>query len=233
MVSVDKAVIAHVQKGKQRFEVLVDPELALELRKGKAIGMERILAINQVFTDSRKGDKASGADLQQAFGTTDIFKVADAIIRTGDVQLTTEQRHKMVEEKRKQIIALICRQGMDPKTKLPHPPQRIENAMNEAHVNIDPFRSAEEQMPAIVEKLRPLIPITIENVEVALRIPAENAGRCQGYLRNVAAIKKEEWTNTAWIVVIEIPAGLQADIYAKLNDLTGGRLESKLVRELK
>ncbi len=233
MVSVDKAVIAHVQKGKERFEVLVDPELALEFRKGKPIGLERVLAINQVFTDSRKGERASAADLQEAFGTADPLKVAEAIIRSGDVQLTTEQRHKMTEEKRKQVVALIVRQGMDPKTKLPHPPQRIENAMAEARVNIDPFRSAEEQMPAIVEKLRPLLPIAIENVEVALRIPAEHAGRCQGYLRGVAQVKKEEWTSSSWIVVIEIPAGLQSDIYAKLNSLTGGQVEAKLLRELK
>ena len=150
MVSVDKAVIAHIQKGKERFEVLVDPELALELKRGKPIGLERVLAINQVFTDSRKGDRASAADLQKAFGTSDPLKVAESIIRSGDVQLTTEQRHKMTEDKRKQIVALIVRQGMDPKTKLPHPPQRIENAMAEARVNIDPFRSAEEQLPAIV-----------------------------------------------------------------------------------
>src|SRR3989338_3121764 len=116
---------------------------------------------------------------------------------------------------------------MDPKTKLPHPPQRIENAMAEARVNIPPLRPAGDLPPATVERLRPLIPMAIENVEVALRIPAEHAGRAQGYLRGVAQVKKEEWTNTSWIVVIEIPAGLQSDIYAKLNSLTAGQVEAK------
>jgi len=60
--------------------------------------------------------------IAQSFGTTDTLKIADIILKKGVLQLTTEQRRKMVEDKRKQIIDFISRQAVDPKTNLPHPP---------------------------------------------------------------------------------------------------------------
>ncbi len=33
--------------------------------------------------------------------------------------------------------------------------------------------------------------------------------------------------------MIEIPAGMQGEIYSKLNDFCGGRVESKIVRNVK
>ncbi len=52
-------------------------------------------------------------------------------------------------------------------------------------------------------------------------------------LREITDVKKEEWTSTAWIALIEIPAGMQADIYDKLNKLTAGRVDVKIVKEHK
>ena len=75
---------------------------------------------------------------------------ASEIITKGEVQLTTEQRRKLAEDKKLQIANTISRQGLDPKTKLPHPVSRILNAMKEAKVNIDPFKSAKDQVSGIV-----------------------------------------------------------------------------------
>ncbi len=78
--------------------------------------------------------------MHKAFGTTDPLKVADMILKRGTLQLTTEQRRKMVEDKRRQIIDFISRQAVDPKTNLPHPPMRIENAMEQIRYPIDPYK---------------------------------------------------------------------------------------------
>ena len=42
-------------------------------------------------------------------------------------------------------------------------------------------------------------------------------------------IKKEEWKSDAWIAVVEIPAGMQGEIYEKLNNMTGGKAEVKVL----
>ena len=233
MVSVDKAVIARITRGGKDFEILVDPEGALEFRKGKPMGIENILAVPLVFKDAKKGEKASSADLTGAFSTNDVFSIAKIIIREGDVQLTTEQKRKLTEEKRKQIVDIICRQGVDPKTKLPHPPARVLNAMEQTHFNVDPFRPAEAQVKDALESIQQIIPISIETLEIAVRIPLAAAAKAAASIHHLARIRKEEWQANAWLAVMEIPAGMQAEIYSKLNSLTGGQVEVKVLGTVK
>ena len=139
MVSLDDAVIARLKKGEEHFEVLVDPYAAADLIDGKEVNVIQSLAIDAVFKDSKKGTHASEESLQKNFGTGDIGEISKQIILKGDIQLTTEQRHKMQKNKRNKIIETISRNAMDSKTKAPHPRQRIELAMEQAGVHIDPF----------------------------------------------------------------------------------------------
>ncbi|MCX6814636.1 MAG: ribosome assembly factor SBDS [Candidatus Aenigmarchaeota archaeon] len=232
MVSVDKAVTARITKEHMHFEILVDPEKAMEFKRGKDIGMDSILAVQDIFKDASKGERAGAHELERYFKTSDIFRVAEEIIRHGEVQLTTEQRRKLIEEKRRQIAEIISKQGINPQTKLPHPVTRILNAMDEARVSIDTVKSANEQVEAVLSKIQPIIPIAFERMEVAIKVPVANAGRLASVMRNIATVKKEEWGAEYFFAVLEIPAGMQSEIYKKLNDLTGGRVESKVIREI-
>lgn len=231
MVSVEDAVIARVTRDHNHFEILVDPEKALRFKKGEDISIDSILAVRDVFKDARKGERVPEDDLEKVFQTTDINKIAAQIMKEGDIQLTTEQRRRFIEEKRKQIADIISKQGVNPQTKLPHPVQRILNAMDEAHVLVDPFKPAEEQVKNVVSGLQEILPISIERVEIALRVPIQYAGKASSVVRNLAPVKKEEWKSDAWIAVIEIPAGMQANIYSKLNELTSGQVEVKVVKK--
>jgi ribosome maturation protein SDO1 len=78
-----------------------------------------------------------------------------------------------------------------------------------------------------------VLPIALEKVEVAIRVPMSYAGKASSAIRSVAPVKSEEWKNDAWMAVIEIPAGLQSEIYEKLNSLTGGTVETKIIKEHK
>jgi ribosome maturation protein SDO1 len=229
MVSLDKAVIARIHKNKEAFEIFVDPEKALEFKKGREYSMENLLAANEIFKDAKKGERASSSELEKAFGTTSVFDVAKIIIKDGEVQLTTEQRRKHVEEKRLQIADIISKQGINPQTKLPHPPQRILNAMDEAHVSIDPFKPADEQVKGVLEAIREILPISFETIEIAVKVPVQHAGKVSSVMHNIAPVKKEEWKSDAWYAVIEIPAGRQNEIYEKINNLTSGNAEVKVV----
>jgi len=229
MVSIEKAVIAKVHRDGKVFEVLVDPEKALAFKKGSPVSIENILVIPQIFKDSKKGERASGSDMEAVFNTTDVFKIAEAIIRHGEIQLTTEQKREITEEKRKEIADIISKQGIDPKTKLPHPPQRILNAMEQAHIVIDPFKPANMQIKDIIDKIQEIIPISFERLRIAAKIPVQFAGKASFAVRKIAEVKKEEWKENYWLVVMEIPAGMQSEIYSKLNDLTSGQVEVKVL----
>ncbi len=232
MVSVDKAVTARITKEHVHFEILVDPEKAMEFKRGKPLEVASILAVQEIFKDASKGERAGAHELESHFKTADIYKVAEEIIRHGEVQMTTEQRRKMLEEKRRQIAEIISKHGINPQTKLPHPITRILNAMDEAKVQVDMMKSANEQVEAVLSKIQPIIPIAFERMEVAIKIPVASAGKLSAHLRNLATVKKEEWGSEYFYAVIEIPAGMQSEIYKKLNDLTGGRVESKVIREI-
>lgn len=229
MVSVDKAVIARITKGHDMFEILVDPDKALEFRKGSPISIENILAVNQIFKDSKKGERVSNSEMERDLGTADIFQAARKILTEGELQLTTEQRRKLTDEKRRQIVDMISRQGVNPQTRVPHPPLRIENAMEQAHVRIDPFKPAGEQMKAVLEEVQKIIPISLEQLEVAVKVPVAHAGKISSMMRKLATVKKEEWGSAYWLALIEIPAGMQGDLYTKFNDLTSGNVETKVV----
>jgi ribosome maturation protein SDO1 len=233
MVSVEDAVIARISRSGMDFEIMVDPDKALEFKRGKEENIEDILAVNEIFKDSKKGERHSSEDLHKAFGTTDVLEVAKRIITEGEIQLTMEQRNRFIEEKKRGIANIIARQGIDPKTKLPHPVTRILNAMSETHILVDPFRPAKEQVKNVLEKIQEILPISLERIEVAIKVPIEYAGKANSIVREITDVKKEEWTSTAWIALVEIPAGIQGDIYDRLNKLTSGRVEVKIVKEHK
>ncbi len=232
MTSVDKAVTARITKDHTSFEILVDPDKALQFKKGMDVSMDNLLVVREIFTDSKKGERASGSDLEKHFGTSDVLKISEQILKTGELQLTTEQRRKLLDEKKKQIANIISKQGIDPKTKLPHPPQRIINAMEDAHVSVEAFRPAEEQIQRVLDAIQEIIPISIERLEIAVKVPMQYAGKVSSIMHNLAPVKKEEWKSDAWLALIEIPAGMQADIYSKLNDMTSGQVEVKVVKRI-
>jgi len=227
MVNVDKAVVAKLSKEGKQFEILVDCDKALELREGKPVSMDDVLAVDDIFKDVKKGNMASGHDLQNLFGTTDVREVSKIIITKGVVQLTREHRARQREEKRKQIINIIHRNAVDPKTGLPHPPQRIESAMEEAKVHIDENKSAEEQVDNILGKLKPIIPIKFEKKKVEVIVPAQYSGQCINILKGYNA--KEEWLNDGRLkAVAELPAGVVDEFFSKLNGICHGEVESKI-----
>jgi ribosome maturation protein SDO1 len=226
----EKYTVARLTKDNEHFEVLVKPQKALDYRAGKISSITEVLVTETIFSDANKGAKIAEGILQKAFGTTDPLKIAEIILKKGTIQLTTEQRRRMIEDKRKQIIDFISRNAVDPKTNLPHPPLRIENAMEQIHYSIDPFKPAEEQAREIIKQLRSILPLKIEQVSVGVRVPAEYAARSYGTIKAFGTIKREEWrADGSWYGVLEMPAGLYGPFLEKFGEITKGSGEAKLI----
>jgi ribosome maturation protein SDO1 len=226
----ERYTVARITHGGERFEILVKPQPAFSYRLGKTTSISEVLVTETIFTDAGKGLRASEDKLEKAFGTTDPTKIAEIILKRGILQLTTEQRRQLVEDKRKQIVSFISRQCIDPKTNLPHPPLRIEQAMEQIHFSIDPFRDVEEQAREIIKLLRPILPLKMEQISVAVRIPPEYASKVYGTVRGYGTIKREQWqADGSWFATVEMPAGLYGPFLEKLGKITRGNLEAKLV----
>ncbi|MFN4133423.1 MAG: ribosome assembly factor SBDS, partial [Candidatus Hadarchaeales archaeon] len=161
----------------------------------------------------------------------DVLKVAEEIIKRGEVQITTEQRRKMKEERLKQIVSIISRRAINPQTGLPHPPGRIEAAIAEARIPIEEFRSAEEQVPKVMKAISAIIPLKLEMMNIAVKIPVNYVGKVRPVVGKFGTVKKEEWLQDgSWAVLVEIPAGIQIEFFEKLNDLTKGEVVTKVVK---
>jgi ribosome maturation protein SDO1 len=226
----EKYTVARLTKDNEHFEVLVKSQKALDYCNGKIAGLTEVLAAETIFSDANKGTRVSEEQMRKAFGTIDTLKIAEAILKKGTLQLTTEQRRKMVDDKRRQIIDFISRQAVDPKTNLPHPPLRIENAMAQIHYPIDPYKPLEEQAKDIVKLLRPILPLKIEQISVGVHIPAAYSVRAYGAVKSFGAIKREEWrADGSWYGIVEMPAGSYASFLNKLGYATKGSGEAKIV----
>jgi len=226
----EKHTVARITKDNEHFEVLVKPEKALDYRLGKISAITEVLITETIFSDANKGTKVSEENLRKAFGTTDQLKIAEMILKKGTLQLTTEQRRKMVEDKRRQIINFISKQCVDPRTNLPHPPTRIEQAMEQIHYSIDPFKATEEQAREIIKLLRQFLPLKMEQVSVSVQIPAEYAARAYGTLKAMGTIKREEWrADGSWQGILEMPAGSYAPFLEKIGEVTKGNAEAKII----
>jgi len=231
MITLEDAVIARLEYFGEHFEILVDPEMAADFKRGEAIEVQEILAVEEVFKDAKKGDKASEEAMMKAFNTTDILDAAATIIRKGHVQLTAQQRKEMTEEKRRKIVATITRESINPQTKLPHPARRIEIAMEESKIHIDPFKSVDEQVNTVLKAIRIKIPIRFERVQVAIKIPGDFSGKVYNIIPEFGKTRKEEWQQDgSWVAIVEIPGGMQDNFYRKLNELTHGQVETKLLK---
>lgn len=231
MVDVDKAVVARLKTHGEKFEILVDCEKALAFRQGKNVDISDILASEKIFSDAKKGVFASQTKMQEIFGTGEAAEVAKLILKKGEVQVTAEHKSKEQEEKRKQILAYIHRNGVDPRTHLPHPPQRIELAFDEAKVHIDERRGALEQIQDILKKLQPILPIKFERKEISIRVPSQYAGKTYGAIKSMSTILREEWLDDgSWKGVVEIPAGMQNELFDKLNAMTHGSIEAETLK---
>jgi len=220
---VDKVTVVRYSFEGEKFEILVKPDPALEYKLGKRKDISSILVSDEIYTDSSKGTRASSEKLLKAFKTEDATAIAERIIQKGELNLTTEQRRKMTSEKRKQIVNYVAKTFVDPKSHLPHPPLRIEQAMEDGRVTIDPHKSVEEQINDVVEKLRSIIPLKSENLILEIIVPAQFAAQSYSVLKSTGTLQKEEWqSNGSLKAILEIPAAARPNVIDRLGSITKG-----------
>lgn len=228
MVSLEDSVTARFETGGNRFEILIDPEAAQQYKEGEEIDWEEAIAADGIWNDSSKGDRAPEKLVNDTFGSLDLIDIYKKILAEGSIQLTSQQKKEMVEQKRKRIISHIAANAMNPQTGGPHPPQRIENAIEEIRYSVDPIESDEKQIEKIVSKIKLLIPISFDKIRVAIKIPAIHVGKCYGQLSGLGSIESEEYQKDgSWIGIIEMAAAAQTKLEDLLGSVTKGTAEIK------
>ncbi len=216
MVSLDDAVLARLEKGGSRYEILVDPDLVEVWKKDSStVSLDDLLAIDQIWTDAKSGDRPTNESLISVFGTTELVHCVERILKDGSIQLTTSQRKKIIADKKIKIIHQIATTAIDPRTKLPHPRTRIELALDEIRFSIDPFLPIDRQVQDAIKLLKPVIPLSFVTMRLAFKVPGADYGGVHRILRE--SIKKEEWlTDGSWVCVVEVPGGMKNELISQV-----------------
>jgi ribosome maturation protein SDO1 len=223
-----KVTIVKLTIGNDRFEILVKPDPALEYKLGKRADLSSVLVSDEIYSDANKGSRVAVDKLTKHFKTSDSNEILKQILLKGELNLTTDQRRKMVEDKRKQIVQYINKNFVDPKTKLPHPVQRIENALEDVRVTVDPFKKAEDQVKSIVDSLRKVLPLKSEMLQLVILIPSSFSSTSYNYIKSSGVLTSEEWLSDGSLKAnIEINAGMKGNFLERIGSLTKGSAQVK------
>lgn len=257
-IDLGKYAIARLRKQNKNIEMIVEPEQAWkakktidahivslkeenekaeftleDLKKLSEIDVNNIFEGFIVFEDAKRGKVHADTDLELLFGNADAMEVAYHLLYDPQTewQWTKKQRDENFEKKKRQIVAIIAKNCINPQTKKPHPPQRIEKAIVEAKHNIDILKNAEEQVKDVISAIAAIIPIRMENVEIALKVPASFAAKSYNMTERYGRIKQSEWQNDgSWLGIIDLPAGMEAEFLEKINKLSHGRVQIKILK---
>jgi ribosome maturation protein SDO1 len=213
-----------------RFEMIVDPEKAWLYRQGEKLTLEEIFEGFIVFENFSKGLKASSEDLIDVFETEEEKEIAKQVLEKGDLQITQEMRKRFLGEKIEEIVEFLVKHTVNPKTRAPHTPARIEKAMDEAGSRIDRNEPTKEQALRILKEISSIIPIKMEVVTVEFILPASNAGSLYGVLKAAGEVVGEQWGNDGNLTIsLQIPAGVQAQLMEEISDKTRGKAQIRVI----
>ena len=226
--------IVRLQTHGRRFELLVDPQKAWLYLQGEDIDPDDIFESYTVYENISRGQKSTNDDIIAVFGEdmTD-REIALKILKDGVLQLTTEQRNEILKEKREEIVDFIHVHCINPRENTPIPKDRIEKAILDLGVNISYRDPVKEQALRIIDQLKPIMPIRLETVKLAIKVPPSYAGPLYGFLHSAGSLLQEEWLSDGSLaVLIQLPAGLQADFLEQVTARTKGKAQVKVVERL-
>ena len=218
---------AKLSKQGKHFEILVDLDEALKIRRGQGGNINVAVVTNTIFYNVKAGDVASTEDLMKNFGTSEYLVVAERIIKAGEINMPVEYVRKEHDQKFKQVVDFLTKNAVSPEGRV-YTPDRIMKALEEARVNVK-NESIDKQISEIIEQLQKVLPIKIEMKKIRITVPAQFTGRAYGVIHEF--VEQEDWlSNGDLMVVVTMPVGLLMDFYDKLNAITHG---SALTEEMK
>ncbi|NPE26981.1 ribosome assembly factor SBDS [Methanococcoides sp. SA1] len=219
---------ARIKKGGKHYEVLVDLEEAIKLRKNEAgASINAAVLGDAIFHNLKSGERCSMDDLENEFGSSVFEVVAEKIIKSGEVVRTEESMNKDRDLKYKQVVDFLVRNAVSPEGR-PYTPDRIMKALKEAHVNVK-NKPVESQVSEILDQLGKVLAISVEKKKVKLLIPAIHSGKAYGIVKEFKV--SEDWKNNGDVeVVVEVPSGLIMDFYDRINSATQGSVMSEEIK---
>jgi ribosome maturation protein SDO1 len=216
-------MLVRYRSGKETFEVATHPGAVTKYREGTLKSLDEVLVSDVVFTDYHKRLRASELELKSVFGENyNKEEVLDRILRKGDFQLSAAERRQKLEQKRNEIIEYVHKNFVDPKTHLPIPRMRIEQALETVRPRLDMDQSADRQVALMMSKLSACMPMKKHQVEGTLRVPHGVLGASNAVIRSYCTVAREHYTSEGAVLEIMISPGDYDAFIKALNNASKG-----------
>lgn len=210
----------------EKFEIIVAPDPALNFKLTGKGDVRKILLVDEVYSDSRKGLRVPSEKLKRFFGTTDVYTIAERILKEGDLQLTGEQRRRMIESKRQQIVAMLSKLLLEPSTGNPIPSLRIEQSLSQTSVSIDPFKPPEEQVKNVVKALRQVLQFKVNEVVLTLACPQTLSNDVYGFANSMGEVDQTRVQKDKSVkITVRVPSATMSHFLESLGKKYGDQVK--------
>jgi ribosome maturation protein SDO1 len=209
------------QSGKKKFEVLTKDGSVRKYREGK-VGWNHVLEADVIFTNQKRGNVASASDLREIFGSEDLQKCLEIIVKDGDLQVNAQERKEDMDQHRRAVAGYLQKNYIDGRNNLPFPTPRLWPIIDESKVRLDPSGNVPSQAEEIVKRMLGVVLFKKSAVECVMQLKHEYIAKCQGIVHKMADIRKERWTadGCEWELCL-VPSNVDAFMSA-LNKSTDG-----------
>eukprot|EP01091_Cochliopodium_minus_P019887 TRINITY_DN8508_c0_g1_i1.p1 TRINITY_DN8508_c0_g1~~TRINITY_DN8508_c0_g1_i1.p1 ORF type:complete len:255 (+),score=65.51 TRINITY_DN8508_c0_g1_i1:39-803(+) len=221
----DKKQIIKMKKGKTTYELLVNHGSVDKWKEDgkKEEDWRKVLYVDDLFKNSSKGERPTKEELAESFGNFDLKTIQQTIAFSGEIQLTTNDRKELTDNKRKAIINIINKNYVDPQSKRPYSVVQIDSALTSIKAKIDIQKSAEDQVKLIMKDLVLKLPLTkVAAFEGKLIISNSHVGKVQSNLKSFCSVGSESWSDNSWIVKVSLTTSEYDPLIQFLTKSTNG-----------
>jgi len=223
-----KFQLVRYQKGKKKFEIMTKPDAVTKYNEGK-LGFDNVCCTTTIFTNQKKGEQAKESDLQEVFETSNEDEVCKLILKMGTLQLTAKEREAKVKQKRQEILHYIHSNWEDPKSKLPHPLVRLENAFKAKKCKVDVEGDVVKQAEDAVKKMQgDLTFAKISQIQGVLTVGMKYMGVIEGMIRKFVTVDKVDYAGSSVVYSFEASRGGLEKFQGALFKPTDGNYNLKL-----
>jgi len=132
------------------------------------------------------------------------------------------KERNLLKKKRAEIVNYIHKYYTDPRTKTPHPVVRIDAALDELKIRVDPDIPTEKQIQDIIKRMPEVMPIKKEEIEATVTIPNKHLGVASGLVSKNATVRREKYDDNNCIMDITLVPGDYDALLSDLNRVTKG-----------
>jgi len=191
--------IVKCKKKKTTLEIVCDSRHIKQYKllkdvKEKFKYLNKLLVVDSIFSNYKKGELAKNNEIASICKTSNTQEAILYILEYGEIQLSSAQRRKLVEHKRRGIINYLTVNFYDPVSKKPHPIVRIDNTLKSIKgFAVDPHKPIKIQVDDVLKKIKKKLNLVKNTITTTVDLTHFQLGSGMGILRKYSKIIREDY----------------------------------------